>query len=163
MSNLTNYKRKRDFKKTSEPKPGVKKTGKNIFVIQKHFSKRLHFDFRLQIGKTLKSWAVPKGIPKNTKEKKLAILTENHPLAYADFEGVIPSGQYGAGRVKIWDKGTFENLKKDKNGKEIPISKCFKNGQMEFVLHGKKNSSSFALIKFKDDKSWLLIKIKKKK
>jgi DNA ligase D-like protein (predicted 3'-phosphoesterase) len=163
MSTLKSYKKKRNFKKTPEPKPKIKKTKKNIFVIQKHLSKRPHFDFRIQIRGALKSWAVPKGIPKSPKEKKLAMLTEDHPLDYANFEGTIPQGEYGAGKVMIWDKGIFENIKKDKKGKEIPILKCFKDGQIEIFLHGKKLDCPFALVRFKDEKSWLLIKMKQKK
>lgn len=165
---LLSYKKKRDFTKTKEPKPkrlnkknNVLKNKNNIFVIQKHLSKRPHFDFRIQIGRVLKSFAVPKGLPKNN-EKKLAILTEDHPLEYAKFEGVIPQGEYGAGRVIIYDSGFFENIKKDKTGKIISINECFKKGQIEIVLHGKKINQAFALIRFKDDKSWLLIKMKKK-
>ncbi|NGX52173.1 MAG: hypothetical protein KR126chlam5_00468 [Candidatus Anoxychlamydiales bacterium] len=174
MSSLQKYRKKRDFTKTQEPmtrkpkpfktkaKAKTKKSSKkNSFVIQEHFSKRKHFDFRIQISSSLRSWAVPKGVPKNTKDKRLAILTENHPLEYAKFEGVIPKGEYGAGRVKIYDSGTFENIKKDKEGKIVPISKCFKNGQIEIFLHGKKINAAFALVRFKDDKTWLLIKMKK--
>lgn len=159
---LTTYKKRRNFKKTPEPKAKIAK-GKNIFVIQKHLSKRPHFDFRIQIKSALKSWAVPKRLPKVSKEKKLAILTEDHPLEYAKFHGTIPEGEYGAGKVIIYDSGTFENIKKDKEGKEIPIYQSFKNGQIEIILHGKKIDAAFALIRFKDEKSWLLIKMKKKK
>lgn len=156
---LVSYRKKRHFKKTPEPEGKIIKE-KNVFVIQKHLSKRPHFDFRIQIKRVLKSWAVPKGIPKNTKERKLAILTEDHPLEYAKFEGIIPEGEYGAGKVMIWDAGVFENLKKDKHGKEIPIYKCFTNGHVEIFLHGEKIKAPFALIKYKDDKTWLLIKMK---
>jgi len=159
---LLSYKKKRRFKITSEPKAKITKTKKDIFVVQKHLSKRPHFDFRIQIKNVLKSWAVPKGMPKSTKEKKLAILTEDHPVEYAKFEGTIPEGEYGAGKVMIWDSGTFENIKKDKKGKEIPLSKCFKNGHIEVFLNGKKLNCPFALVRFRDDKSWLLIKMKKK-
>lgn len=158
---LTTYRKRRDFRKTPEPKAKILK-GNNIFVIQKHLSKRPHFDFRIQIKRALKSWALPKGIPTKTNERKLAILTEDHPIEYAKFEGTIPQGEYGAGKVIIWDSGKFENIKKDKQGKEIPIYKSFKNGQIEIILHGKKLNSAFALIKFKDDKTWLLIKMKKR-
>ncbi|NGX34633.1 MAG: hypothetical protein K1060chlam1_00986 [Candidatus Anoxychlamydiales bacterium] len=166
MSSLQKYRKKRDFAKTSEPKEKVKKnknSKKNIFVIQEHFSKRKHFDFRIQISSSLRSWAVPKGIPKKTSDKRLAMLTENHPLEYAKFEGVIPKGEYGAGRVVIYDRGIFENIKKDKEGKIVSINKCFKNGQIEIFLHGKKINAAYALIRFRDEKTWLLIKMKKKK
>ena len=97
---------------------------------------------------------------KNPKDKRLAILTEDHPMSYADFEGNIPKGQYGGGKVDIWDKGTFENIKVDKSGKEIPMKKCFKNGHIEIFLKGKKLKGKYALINFRD-KNWLLIKTKK--
>lgn len=158
---LLGCKKRRDFGKTPEPKAKITK-GKNIFVIQKHLSRRPHFDFRIQINRVLKSWAVPKGMPKSPGDRKLAILTEDHPLNYARFEGTIPEGQYGAGKVLIWDRGVFENIKKDGNGKIIPITRCFKNGRIDFFLHGKKTRCAFALIRYKDDKTWLLIKMKKK-
>ncbi len=167
MSSLQKYQKKRDFTKTPEPKASKikrkKSDDKNIFVIQEHFSKRKHFDFRIQISSSLRSWAIPKGIPKTTKDKRLAMLTENHPLEYAKFQGVIPKGQYGAGKVKIYDSGNFENIKKDKKGKIIPINKCFKNGQIEIFLHGKKINAAYALVRFRDEKRWLLIKMKNKK
>jgi len=164
--NLLVYRKKRNFKKSFEPKGEIKKTKvkdkKTIFVIQKHLSKRKHFDFRIQINNVLKSWAVPKGIPKSTNIKRLAMLTEDHPLEYASFEGTIPKGEYGAGKVLIYDKGTFENIKKDEKGRVISLNKCFKSGQIEIFLRGKKINAAFALIRFKDEKTWLLIKMKRK-
>src|SRR5688572_33305985 len=110
---LREYKRKRDFKKTAEPR-GKREAakGKNIrrFVVQKHAASRLHYDFRLEIDGTLKSWAVPKGIPFKKGEKRLAVEVEDHPVSYIDFEGTIPKGQYGGGTVMVWDQGTFESL-----------------------------------------------------
>src|SRR3990167_8199371 len=97
-----------------------------LYVIQKHRARSVHYDLRLEMGGILKSWAVPKGMPKHIGEKHLAILTEDHPLGYATFEGIIPEGEYGAGRVKIHDKGTFENLKTDS------LKKCFQKGAIEF-------------------------------
>jgi bifunctional non-homologous end joining protein LigD len=159
---LTAYRKKRRFKKTPEPKGKIKKIGKKtIFVIQRHDASHLHYDFRLQIGKNLKSWAVPKGMPKTTNVKRLAVHTEDHPMEYANFEGKIPEGEYGAGTVKIWDKGSFRNIKKDKSGKDIPISKCLKNGQIAVFLEGKKLKGAYALVQFKD-KNWFLIKMKKR-
>ncbi|MFA6119033.1 MAG: DNA polymerase ligase N-terminal domain-containing protein [Parachlamydiales bacterium] len=163
MNSLEKYKKRRDFKKTKEPGPKTGKTDGKIFVLQKHSATHLHFDFRIQIGKVLKSWAVPKGLPKTSNVKRLAILTEDHPLEYANFEGTIPEGEYGAGFVEIVDRGSFDNIKKDKDGKEISLNKCFKNGTIEIFLHGKKINGIYALIKFKDDKSWLLIKVNKNK
>ena len=107
---LHDYKRKRDFTITSEPSGGGSKTDKKRqrFVIQKHDATRLHFDFRLEMGGTLVSWAVPKGMPMVKGEKRLAIKVEDHPVSYIDFEGVIPKGQYGGGTVQVWDYGTYE-------------------------------------------------------
>ncbi|MBN2479638.1 MAG: hypothetical protein JXA94_05370 [Parachlamydiales bacterium] len=165
MQTLQTYRKKRDFLKTKEPKgksfQKTKKVKKLIFVVQKHWAKNLHYDFRIQIGRSLRSWAVPKGMPKKNGDKRLAVLTENHPLEYAKFEGTIPEGQYGAGKVKIVDFGFFENIKKDKNKKEISLSKSFKSGQVEVFLKGSKIKGPYALIRYKDEKTWLLIKMKK--
>jgi bifunctional non-homologous end joining protein LigD len=119
-----------------------------IFVVHEHHAKRLHFDLRLEIDGVLKSWAVPKGPSLNPREKRLAILVEDHPLDYAPFEGEIPEGIYGAGVVKIWDKGTFEMLGGN-----------MKSGKLDLVFHGKKLKGAFALAKMSQkDKEWLLIK-----
>src|SRR5947209_19088400 len=106
---LQKYVEKRDFTKTPEPKSGTrKKTGERYFVIQKHAASHLHYDFRLEIGGALKSWAVPKGVPYEPGIRRLASATEDHPLEYLDFEGPIPQGQYGGGPVMVWEIGTFE-------------------------------------------------------
>src|SRR2546423_214931 len=109
---LGEYKRKRDFKKTAEPAGAAKgrgrKTRANRFIIQKHDASRLHYDFRLEMEGVLKSWAVPKGLPWAQAEKHLAVEVEDHPIEYADFEGIIPAGQYGGGTVMVWDRGTYE-------------------------------------------------------
>lgn len=160
---LKKYQEKRDFKQTPEPEGEVPKKSKNIFVIQKHAASNLHYDLRLAIDGVLKSWAVPKGPSMNTKDKRLAILTEDHPMKYASFEGVIPAGLYGAGVVMVWDKGTFRTIKKPKSKKTSPIKQSFKDGQIEVFLKGKKVYGGFALVKIgKDssDKRWLLIKMK---
>ena len=135
------------------------------FVIQKHDATRLHYDFRLQVGRKLKSWAVPKGPSTNPQEKRLALPTPDHALSYADFEGVIPEGDYGAGTVMVWDTGTYKNIKK-KDGKIVPMSQCLKNGTIEVWLEGEKLKGGYALVKTrlpkdkgKEDK-WLLIKMK---
>lgn len=157
MKKLTPYRKKRTFTKTPEPKGGAKSSRKKpIFVIQKHHARSLHFDLRLEMRGVLKSWAVPKGPPKKIGEKHLAVLTEDHPIEYARFEGVIPEGEYGAGKVEIWDKGTFENLKTES------LSQCFKEGVIEFKSGGKKLKGCFALVHFRD-KNWLFIKIRTKK
>ncbi len=169
MSNdsLRSYKKKRNFKDTSEPKGDTKhhKADPNgpIFVIQKHDASHLHYDFRLEINGVLKSWAVPKGPSTNPTIKRLAMETEDHPMEYATFEGVIPEGNYGAGPVIVWDHGTFDNIK-EKDGKKIPLQQCYKNGQIEVDLHGEKLKGGYALIRTpmdtEDKKKWLLIKMR---
>lgn len=132
---LEECQKKRDFKKTSEPS-GEKGAGaENIFVIQKHDASHLHYDFRLSLDGVLKSWAVPKGPPQEKGTKRLAIMTEDHPLAYATFEGEIPKGEYGAGMVEIWDSGTFELEERD-------------SGKIVFNLSGQRLSGRYVLLKF---------------
>jgi bifunctional non-homologous end joining protein LigD len=109
---LKEYTRKRDFKITAEPSAKVVKGSPHSFVIQKHDASRLHYDLRLEMDGTLKSWALPKGLPYAHGEKHLAVQVEDHPVAYADFEGTIPKGQYGGGTVMVWDRGSFEALGK---------------------------------------------------
>jgi DNA ligase D-like protein (predicted 3'-phosphoesterase) len=160
---LKNYQKKRNFTKTPEPsgvKIKKKKTKKPIFVIQKHAASHLHYDLRLEIEDVLVSWAVPKGPSTNPKEKRLAMRTEDHPIDYANFEGVIPEGQYGAGTVMVWDYGTYKNIKK-KGDKLVPMEQCLKNGQIEVWLYGKKLQGGYVLHLFKkDEDAWLLIKMK---
>jgi len=151
---LREYARKRNFEQTSEPtdRSRVKKSAKPRFVIQKHAATRLHYDFRLEMDGTLKSWAVPKGIPLIKGEKRLAVHVEDHPLAYADFEGSIPKGQYGGGTVMIWDFGTYEFS-------ERYPGKTLESGQLHFVLHGKKLEGEWGLVRLKSEENqWLLIK-----
>ncbi len=158
---LAEYKKKRDLKKTPEPSGKKKRKGKKpLFVIQKHDASSLHYDFRIEIEGVLKSWAVPKGPSTDPREKRLAILTEDHPMDYADFEGVIPKGEYGAGAVLVWDKGTYKNLKKDKN--QVSMKEAFEDGHIEIFLEGKKLRGGYALIKTSKGKKdqWLLIKMK---
>jgi bifunctional non-homologous end joining protein LigD len=159
---LTTYTRKRDFKRTPEP-VGKKKASASAlsFVIQRHDASRLHYDFRLEVNGVLKSWAIPKGPSLNPKDKRLAVMVEDHPLAYGKFQGEIPEGNYGAGTVEIWDSGIYEpeNID-DPSDYQQEISKELKNGSLKFVLHGKKLKGSFALVQLKngDGKNWLLIK-----
>ncbi|OYT41227.1 3'-phosphoesterase [Candidatus Pacearchaeota archaeon ex4484_26] len=146
---LKEYWKKRDFTKTKEPKGRIKKTEskKRIFVIQEHQARHLHWDLRLEMQGVLKSWALPKIPPRKAGEKRLAVQVEDHPLDYATFEGTIPKGSYGAGQVKIWDKGTFQVL--ELKPKKILID-----------VRGKKLKGKYALINFKN-KNWLFFKIKK--
>lgn len=149
---LKEYVRKRDFRKTPEPdshKAGRK--GEHRFVVQKHAASRLHYDFRLEMNGVLKSWAVPKGVPFVKGEKRLAVQTEDHPLAYIDFEGSIPAGQYGGGTVMVWDQGTYEPLSK------APAKELAK-GKLHFVLHGTKLKGEWYVVRLRDGDSWLLIR-----
>ncbi len=146
---LEEYKKKRNFKKTKEPKASAKKSGEKIFVIQRHDSSHLHYDFRLEHNGVLKSWAIPKGIPVGS-EKRLAVETEDHPVEYADFEGVIPEGNYGAGTVEIFDKGKYENL-------GVGMENSLKKGHLKFLLRGKNVSGQFSLVKM-SGKNWLLMR-----
>jgi DNA ligase D-like protein (predicted 3'-phosphoesterase) len=123
----------------------------------------MHFDFRIEVDGVLKSWAVPKGPSTDSSEKRLAVATEDHPLEYADFEGVIPEGEYGAGTVIVWDAGPYKNITEDDNGKEVPIAKALKRGIAEIWLEGKKLRGGYALVHSKvrgNEKSWLLVKMK---
>jgi bifunctional non-homologous end joining protein LigD len=148
---LQDYVSKRNFNLTSEPR-GVKLGGEGevkCFVVQEHRARRLHYDLRLEKQGLLKSWAVPKGIPEQSSQKRLAVETEDHPLEYANFEGTIPKGQYGAGAVKIWDKGTYD-------------IKVWNEDKIEFMLKGQRLNGRYVLAKFKGSsrKDWLLIKAK---
>jgi len=163
-SKLVPYRARRNFKTTPEPIKSTKKRKLKdpIFVIQKHAATHLHYDFRLESDGVLKSWALPKGPPVKESDRRLAIPTEDHPLSYATFEGVIPQGNYGAGTVKVWDIGTFKNITKDKDGKITSILQCIKNGRLKIVLDGEKMRGRYAFIKTKsEDKSfWLFLKMK---
>jgi len=159
---LTKYKQKRNFKDTPEPVGGSGKAGKLIFVVQRHHASHLHYDFRLELNGTLKSWAVPKGPSLNPKDKRLAMMVEDHPIDYATFEGDIPAGNYGAGHVDVWDHGTYIPI--DENGEVITaaeFAKDLKLGSIKFRMKGKLLKGDFALVHMKkDEKTWLLIKHK---
>src|SRR6266550_3954197 len=162
---LEEYEAKRNFRKTPEPdaRPG-KAHRQPIFVIQEHHASHLHYDFRLEADGVLKSWAVPKQPSMDPSQKRLAVRVEDHPLAYADFEGEIPEGQYGAGTVSIWDHGAYENLMENKPEPQT-VTEGIDAGRLEFVLHGEKLQGRFALIHMKGrdrggKENWLLIKMK---
>ena len=147
---LKEYNQKRDFNKTSEPKGKKEKSNKkHVFVVQHHKARKDHYDFRLEWGGVLKSWAVPKGPSYNPKNKRLAVMVEDHPLSYRDFEGVIPKGEYGAGAVMLWDYGTWELV----DGKRLDLKK----GLIKFKLHGKRLKGLWTLVLMSDN-NWLLIK-----
>lgn len=147
---LKTYKKKRILKETREPKAKLKKPSKRlIFVVHKHSASHLHWDLRLEMSGVLKSWAVPKEPPVKKGIKRLAIKVEDHPIDYATFEGTIPEGHYGAGKVEIWDKGNYELIEKDSK-------------KIEFELHGKKLKGKYVLIKtdYGDKKkAWLFFKL----
>lgn len=146
---LSQYQKIRDFKKSPEPQGGTKQSAGSIFVVHEHNASHLHYDLRLEIGGVLRSWAVPKEPPEKEGIKRLAIQVEDHPLEYADFEGTIPEGMYGAGTVRIWDSGEFLIEKE-------------KDKELLFELKGRKLIGKYALIrtKFKGKDSWLFFKRK---
>src|SRR3979411_3295685 len=157
---LNEYRRKRDFRRTPEPMGSGQQAGHEpVFVVQKHDATRLHYDFRLQVDGVLKSWAIPKGPSLNTRDKRLAITTEDHPPDYANFEGIIPEGQYGAGRVIVWDIGTYQNITR-RDGQPVPLDQAIENGQVAIWLDGKTRKGGFARTRIGDGKKpvWLLVK-----
>lgn len=161
---LTKYKKKRVFSKTPEPEGKMRKTKKKAltFVIQEHHASHLHYDFRLEMEGVLKSWAVPKGPSMNPTDKRLAVMTEDHPFEYGKFHGIIPEGNYGAGKVYIWDHGTyapFGGEKLSQKEQEKILLQQLKKGHLHFFLKGKKLKGEFDLIQMKKiEKNWLLIK-----
>jgi bifunctional non-homologous end joining protein LigD len=162
---LEKYVEKRDFKKTSEPKAGASKDKDYlIFVVQKHDASRLHYDFRLEMDGVLKSWAVPKGPMLDPKVKHLAMMVEDHPFDYLNFEGIIPEGEYGGGTVIVWDEGTYEPIEaiKGKKAQEKALLKQLASGQLKIKLHGEKLNGEFALVKTHGmgENAWLMIKHK---
>ncbi len=157
---LKEYQEKRDFGRTPEPAGKEAATSQGpIFVIQKHAASHLHYDFRLEVDGVLKSWAIPKGPSTNPKDKRLAVPTEDHPLEYADFEGVIPAGEYGGGTVMVWDIGSYRNLT-EKKGAAISLAEAVAHGHVKVWLEGRKLKGGYALTRFRTgkDESWLLVK-----
>lgn len=160
---LAEYRKKRNFKSTPEPKGKVaRRVGKARFVVQRHAASRDHYDFRLEIGGTFKSWAVPKGPSLNPLDQRLAVKVEDHPLDYGDFEGVIPKGNYGAGTVMIWDTGFFEERRaQGRKADDEKLLAGLAEGHITFVLEGTKLSGEFALVRLKkanEPNLWLLLK-----
>lgn len=149
---LAEYRRKRNFQRTAEPPPGrARKSGGRRFVIQKHAASRLHFDLRLELGGTLKSWAVPKGLPLHHGERHLAVSVEDHPLSYIDFEGTIPKGEYGGGTVIVWDRGTYKPLSR-------APARDLAAGKLHFVLDGEKLRGEWYLVRLREENQWLVIR-----
>ncbi|MCW4048964.1 MAG: DNA ligase [Candidatus Bathyarchaeota archaeon] len=155
---LKEYKEKRDFGETPEPEGEITGRRSFIFVVQKHAARNLHYDLRLESGGVLKSWAVPKGPSMDPKVKRLAVPTEDHPMAYHDFEGVIPQGHYGAGTVIVWDSGTYRNLK----GDEVSLGENLEEGHATVWLEGEKLRGGFAILRTGGGKKprWLFFKMK---
>ncbi len=150
MMSLKEYRNKRNFKTTNEPKGKIEKGEEHKFVVQYHEARAKHYDFRLEHNGVLLSWAVPKGLSTNPKDKRLAVHVEDHPLDYINFEGIIPKGNYGAGTVEIFDNGTYFPLE--------DFEKGLKKGNIKFFLNGKKLKGGYSLIKFKDN-NWFIKKM----
>lgn len=159
---LATYNKKRNFKSTSEPKGKAGTKNKFRFVVQRHDASHLHYDFRLELGGVLKSWAVPKGPSMNPADKRLAVMVEDHPVSYIHFEGTIPEGNYGAGEVEVWDKGNFFPVNEDlEKLSERQALQALKKGELKIFLKGEKLEGGFVLVRLKEDeKNWLLIKHK---
>ena len=157
---LKTYREKRDFSLTSEPSGERAVSGSGIFVVQEHRSRSLHYDLRLEVDGVLKSWAVPKGLSLDPRDKRLAIQTEDHPLEYALFQGTIPQGQYGAGTVVVWDTGPYRNMTQ-KDGQEISMGEALHSGHAAFWLEGKRLKGGYALTRTK--RGWILVKMKDEK
>src|SRR6478609_6314 len=153
---LATYRRKRDFAKTKEPSGKARRKAGNSYVIQKHDASHLHYDFRLELGGVLLSWAVPKGPSLDPKVKRLAVQTEDHPLEYGGFEGTIPEREYGGGTVMVWDRGTWEP--------EGDAKQAYEKGHLSFQLHGEKLTGGWHLVKTQrpgqKQNTWLLFKAK---
>jgi len=163
---LATYTKKRNFKRSPEPAAKRKSAKAGLsFVVQRHKASHLHYDFRLEMDGVLKSWAVPKGPSLNPSDKRLAMMVEDHPYGYKDFEGVIPEGNYGAGIVEIWDEGTYSDIDHlEKKEAEKKLLAGLKGGRLKFTLRGKKLKGEFVLVKLKgkQDNAWLLLKHKDK-
>jgi DNA ligase D-like protein (predicted 3'-phosphoesterase) len=144
---LKEYRKKRDFEKTTEPEDEMKVSEESTYVIQKHAATHLHYDLRLEMDGVLKSWAIPKEPPTAPNIRRLAVQVEDHPIEYGSFEGTIPEGEYGAGTVEIWDKGTYRMISR-------------KEDKLIVEINGNRLKGVYVLIRFKDQKNWLFFKKK---
>ncbi|MFO7892235.1 MAG: DNA polymerase ligase N-terminal domain-containing protein [Longimicrobiales bacterium] len=163
---MKEYQEKRDFRRTDEPagEPAARSglPEAPIWVVQEHDASSHHFDVRIEADGVLKSWAVPKGPSTDPSEKQLALPTEDHPVEYADFEGVIPEDEYGAGTVIVWDRGTYTNLKEDDDGEPVPVAEQVTDGHVTLRLEGgEKLAGGYALTRMegRDEEMWLLVKM----
>jgi DNA ligase D-like protein (predicted 3'-phosphoesterase) len=165
---LSEYERKRNFSKTREPSGKAKGKGKRgarrrhpRFSIQKHSATSLHYDLRLEVDGVLASWAVPKGPSLNPADKRLAMRTEDHPLEYLEWEGVIPKGEYGAGPMIVWDRGVFQNISETRGGEPMELSEAIEKGDVKIFMLGEKVKGAYALVRTGPAgarEKWLLIK-----
>jgi DNA ligase D-like protein (predicted 3'-phosphoesterase) len=161
---LGRYRERRDPQRSGEPagqRPARGRRGKPRFVVQQHDARRMHYDFRLECSGVLKSWAVPRGPSPDPGDKRLAVQTEDHPLDYAGFEGVIPEGEYGAGPVIVWDGGTYDNETHDSAGAPVGIDEAIERGHVRVRLHGRKLRGSYSLTRISGGSRprWLLVKV----
>lgn len=156
---LDKYLAKRHFTITTEPTGGKGSEGLPRFVIQQHDATRMHYDFRLEVDGVLVSWAVPRGPSMDPSEKRLAVMTEDHPMDYAGFEGFIPKGQYGGGPVIVWDAGLFHNVTTGRRGEVRPMRDAIEHGHVKVWLEGEKLQGAWALTRT-DDRQWLMVKVK---
>ena len=156
LNPLRIYQSKRDFSSTREPRGKPRRSRRShVFVVQKHRASHLHYDFRLEIDGVLKSWAIPKGPSLDPADRRLAVRVEDHPFEYRNFEGEIPRGQYGAGEVIVWDRGTYRLAG---NGSEAALAKDLRKGALSLMLRGRKLRGGFSLVRLKRPRQWLLIK-----
>jgi DNA ligase D-like protein (predicted 3'-phosphoesterase) len=165
---LEEYERKRDFSKTEEPKGRSKARGRTKarrrhprFSIQKHSATSLHYDLRLEVDGVLASWAVPKGPSLDPRDKRLAMRTEDHPLEYLEWEGVIPKGEYGAGPMIVWDRGVFQNISETRSGEPLELGEAIEKGDVKVFMLGEKIKGAYALVRTGpagERERWLLIK-----
>ena len=144
---LKEYYKKRNFEKTKEPRSELKMSEGNVYVIQKHAATHLHYDLRLEMNGVLKSWAIPKEPPTTPGVRRLAVQVEDHPVEYANFEGAIPEGEYGAGTVEIWDRGSYKLIER-------------KEDKLIVEINGEKLKGVYVFVRFKDEKNWLFFKKK---